>query len=168
MTVPRVPPTRHKKALTLAALRSALANAEDLCRREGTKLTPARRRVLEILAEEGRPLGAYDMIEKIAVATGKHPAPISIYRALDFLLENGLVHRLASRNAFLACAHGHKHEEPVVFLICEACGLVTEATSKPLHREIAALGSESGFVPHSQILEITGVCRSCGEKAAPA
>ncbi len=79
-----------------------------LCRREGTKLTPGRRRVLEILAEEGRPLGAYDLIEKIATTTGKHPAPISIYRALDFLLENGLVHRLASRNAFLACAHGHR------------------------------------------------------------
>ena len=130
----------------------------------GGKATPARRRVLEILAEEGRPLGAYDIIEKIAVATGKHPAPISIYRALDFLLENGLVHRLASRNAFLACAHGHKHEEPVVFLICEACASVTEATSKALHREIAVLGTQSGFAPHSQVLEITGLCRFCGAK----
>lgn len=166
MTAQRVPPARPKKAQAVAAFRSTMANAEDLCRREGAKLTPARRRVLEILAEEGRPLGAYDMIEKIAVATGKHPAPISIYRALDFLLENGLVHRLASRNAFLACAHGHKHEEPVVFLICEACGTVTEATSKALHREIAALGAESGFVPHSQVLEITGLCRSCGGQAA--
>ncbi|MDR3471889.1 MAG: transcriptional repressor [Devosia sp.] len=119
---------------------------------------------MEILAEEGRPLGAYDIIEKIAVATGKHPAPISIYRALDFLLENGLVHRLASRNAFLACAHGHKHEEPVVFLICEACASVTEATSKALHREIAVLGTQSGFAPHSQVLEITGLCRFCGAK----
>jgi Fur family transcriptional regulator, zinc uptake regulator len=165
MTAQHVPPTRPKKA-PAAAFRNAMANAEDLCRREGAKLTPARRRVLEILTEEGRPLGAYDMIEKIALATGKHPAPISIYRALDFLLENGLVHRLASRNAFLACAHGHGHEEPVVFLICEACGAVTEATSKTLHREIAALGAGSGFVPHSQILEITGLCRSCGEPAA--
>lgn len=168
MTASRVPPSRPKKALTVAALRSALANAEDLCRREGTKLTPGRRRVLEILTEEGRPLGAYDMIEKIAAATGKHPAPISVYRALDFLLESGLVHRLASRNAFLACPHGHRHEEPVVFLICETCGSVSEATSKPLHREIAALGIESGFAPHNQILEITGLCRSCGDKGAQA
>ena len=125
-----------------------------------------RRRVLEVLHEDGRPLGAYDMIEKIAVETGKRPAPVSVYRALDFLLENGLVHRLASRNAFLACAHGHKHEEPVVFLICEACGTVTEATSKALHREIALLGAESGIAPHSQVLEITGLCRSCGAQEA--
>ncbi|REF86453.1 Fur family zinc uptake transcriptional regulator [Methylovirgula ligni] len=166
MTAQRVPQPRQKKSQAIAAFRSTMANAEDLCRREGAKLTPARRRVLEILAEEGRPLGAYDMIEKIAVATGKHPAPVSIYRALDFLLENGLVHRLASRNAFLACAHGHKHEEPVVFLICEACGTVTEATSRALHREIALLGAESGFAPHSQVLEITGLCRSCGAQKA--
>lgn len=168
MTASRVPPSRPKKALTAAALRNTLANAEDLCRREGTKLTPGRRRVLEILTEEGRPLGAYDMIERIAATTGKHPAPISVYRALDFLLESGLVHRLASRNAFLACAHGHRHEEPVVFLICETCGSVTEATSKPLHREIAALGTESGFAPHNQVLEITGLCQFCGDKEALA
>ncbi|MEJ0051378.1 MAG: transcriptional repressor [Methylovirgula sp.] len=168
MTASRVPRPRPKKALTVAALRSALNNAEDLCRREGTKLTPGRRRVLEILAEEGRPLGAYDLIEKIATTTGKHPAPISIYRALDFLLENGLVHRLASRNAFLACAHGHRHEEPVVFLICETCGSVTEATSKALHREIAALGAESGFTPHSQVLELTGLCGACEGKGSTA
>jgi Fur family transcriptional regulator, zinc uptake regulator len=168
MTASRVPRPRPKKALTVAALRSALSNAEDLCRREGTKLTPGRRRVLEILAEEGRPLGAYDLIEKIANTTGKHPAPISIYRALDFLLENGLVHRLASRNAFLACAHGHRHEEPVVFLICETCGSVTEATSKSLHREIAALGAESGFTPHSQVLELTGLCGACEGKGSTA
>jgi Fur family zinc uptake transcriptional regulator len=162
MIASRVPTSRPKKAITAAALRSTLAHAEELCRREGTKLTPGRRRVLEILAEEGRPLGAYDLIERIAAATGKHPAPISVYRALDFLLENGLVHRLASRNAFLACAHGHTHEEPVVFLICETCGGVTEVTSKPLHREIAALGADSGFAPQSQVLEITGFCCTCG------
>jgi Fur family transcriptional regulator, zinc uptake regulator len=168
MTATRGPSSRPKKPLTAAALRSTLAHAEDLCRREGAKLTPGRRRVLEILAEEGGPLGAYDLIEKIAAATGKHPAPISVYRALDFLLENGLVHRLASRNAFLACGHGHKHEEPVVFLICETCGAVTEATSKALHREIAGLGLESGFAPQSQVLEITGLCRACGLKTAAA
>jgi Fur family zinc uptake transcriptional regulator len=108
------------------------------------------------------------LIEKIATTTGKHPAPISIYRALDFLLENGLVHRLASRNAFLACAHGHRHEEPVVFLICETCGSVTEATSKALHHEIAALGAQSGFTPHSQVLELTGLCRACEGKGSTA
>jgi Fur family transcriptional regulator, zinc uptake regulator len=161
MTLSRTPQTRPKRAKDIA--KSALATAEDRCRREGAKLTPSRRRILEILADEGRPLGAYDMIEKVAAATGKHPAPISIYRALDFLLENGLVHRLASRNAYLACAHGHKHEEPVVFLICENCGTVTEATPKAIHRDLAALAAEEGFKPRAQVMEITGLCRVCSE-----
>jgi len=86
--------------------KGTLAAALALCRRDKISLTPGRRRILEILASEGRPLGAYEMIDRVAEATGKRPAPISIYRALDFLLENGLIHRLASRNAFLACGHG--------------------------------------------------------------
>ena len=151
-----------------AAAKSALATAEDRCRREGAKLTPARRQILEILTEEGRPLGAYDMIERVAAATGKHPAPISIYRALDFLLENGLVHRLASRNAYLACAHGHEHQDPVVFLICDKCGAVIEATPKAVNRDLAALAAEAEFKPRAQVMEIAGTCRECaGSRAHP-
>jgi Fe2+ or Zn2+ uptake regulation protein len=98
--------------------KGALATALALCRRNKISLTPGRRRILEILACEGRPLGAYEMIDRVAQVTGKRPAPISIYRALDFLLENSLIHRLASRNAYLACGHGHAAQEPIVFLIC--------------------------------------------------
>jgi Fur family zinc uptake transcriptional regulator len=159
MTLSRRPQTRPKPAR--AAAKGALASAEDRCRREGAKLTPARRQILEILAEEGRPLGAYDMIERVALATGKHPAPISIYRALDFLLDNGLVHRLASRNAYLACAHGHEHQDPVVFLICDKCGSVIEATPKAINRDLAALAAEAGFKARAQVMEIAGLCRDC-------
>jgi len=155
-----MPQTKRAKVASLHT-KGALATAEDICHREGTKLTPSRRRILEILADEGRPLGAYDMIEKVAATTGKHPAPISIYRALDFLLENGLVHRLASRNAYLACAQGHKHQDPVVFLICDSCGAVTEATSKAVHRDLAALAAETAFKPRAQVMEIAGLCREC-------
>ena len=144
-------------------VKGALTAAEELCREHGVKLTPSRRLVLEILAREGRPLGAYDMIEKVADATGKRPAPVSIYRALDFLLENGLVHRLASRNAFLACGHGHRVQDLVVFLICESCGTVVEATSEALRKDLAALAASTRFVPHSQVMEIAGRCRVCGE-----
>ncbi|HLH12003.1 MAG TPA: transcriptional repressor [Methylovirgula sp.] len=157
MTLSRMQQMRTKQT------KGTLAAAEDRCRREGAKLTPARRQILEILMEEGRPLGAYDLIERVAAATGKHPAPISIYRALDFLLENGLVHRLASRNAYLACAHGHEEKDPVVFLICEKCGAVTEATPKALGRDLASLAAEEGFKPRAQIMEIAGLCRACSE-----
>ncbi|MGO9134046.1 MAG: Fur family transcriptional regulator [Methylovirgula sp.] len=145
------------------SVKGALAAAEELCRDHGVKLTPSRRLILEILAREGRPLGAYDMIEKVAEATGKRPAPVSIYRALDFLLENSLVHRLASRNAYLACGHGHQLQDLVVFLICETCGSVVEVTSDALRKDLATLTATSRFVPHTQVMEIAGRCKSCGE-----
>lgn len=143
---------------------SALAAALALCRREGIALTPGRRRILEILASEGRPLGAYEMIDRVAEATGKRPAPISIYRALDFLLENSLIHRLASRNAYLACGHGHAAEEPIVFLICEACGDVVEVTSADLRDSLADLARQVEFSPRTAVMELAGMCRACAKE----
>jgi Fur family zinc uptake transcriptional regulator len=139
----------------------ALASALSLCRQEGIALTPGRRRILEILAREGRPLGAYEMIERVAEVTGKHPAPISIYRALDFLLENSLIHRLASRNAYLACGHGHPRAIPIVFLICEICGDVVEATSDSMRAALGDLADDAQFSPHATVMEVTGLCRVC-------
>jgi Fur family zinc uptake transcriptional regulator len=156
-------PHKDRKIKDTGATKHALQAAEEVCHAHGVRLTPARRLILEILAREGRPLGAYDMIEKVAEATGKRPAPVSIYRALDFLLENGLIHRLASRNAFLACGHGHHEQDLVVFLICENCGSVVEATSDALRRDLAALTTASHFVPHTQVMEIAGRCKACGE-----
>ncbi|WOJ90197.1 transcriptional repressor [Methylocapsa polymorpha] len=139
----------------------AFAAALAACRQEGIALTPSRRRILEILACEGRPLGAYDMIDRVAQATGKRPAPISIYRALDFLLENSLVHRLASCNAYLACGHGHAAQEPIVFLICEVCGEVVEATSESMRGALADLAAQAKFQPRAQVMEVAGRCRTC-------
>jgi Fur family zinc uptake transcriptional regulator len=125
------------------------------------KLTPARQLVLDKLCAAGRPVGAYEMIDILAQATGKRPAPVSVYRALDFLLENGLVHRLASRNAYMACAHQHGRSAPVAFLICETCGRVTEATSPEVDAGLGRLAQESGFVAQAQVVELTGRCKAC-------
>jgi Fur family zinc uptake transcriptional regulator len=124
-------------------------------------LTPARRRALEILTQANRPVGAYEMIDLMAGADGKRPAPVSVYRALDFLLDHGLAHRLESRNAFVICGHAHGAEEPVVFLICEGCGEVKEATSASLARELAALAGEAGFKARTRVVEIVGRCARC-------
>jgi Fur family zinc uptake transcriptional regulator len=124
-------------------------------------LTPSRRRALEILTGAHRPVGAYEMIDLMADAKGKRPAPISVYRALGYLLDNGLAHRLASKNAFVACGHDHGAEEPVIFLICEQCGEVKEATSKGLAKELAALAGDSGFAPRTRVVEIAGRCARC-------
>jgi Fur family transcriptional regulator, zinc uptake regulator len=157
-----------EKAAAAKAVTGTLSHAEDLCRKGGVKLTASRRRILEILAAEGRPLGAYDLIEKVAQTADKRPAPISIYRALDFLLENGLIHRLASRNAYLACGHGHGAQEPVIFLICDNCGAVTEATSDTLLQHIHQLVDEAKFIPRVQVMEIAGLCSKCSLRADTA
>ena len=128
-------------------------------------LTPARRQALDILTRANRPVGAYEMIDMMRDAKGKRPAPISVYRALGYLLDNGLAHRLASQNAFIICGHAHGAEEPVVFLICEQCGEVKEATSPGLARELAALAGAAGFAPRSRVVEIAGRCERCAAEA---
>jgi Fur family zinc uptake transcriptional regulator len=161
MTVRRPPSATHDRGHPAQAEETPLRAALTLCRDEGIVLTPGRRRILEILAREGRPLGAYDLIDRVAALTGKRPAPISIYRALDFLLENSLAHRLASRNAYFACGHGHARETPIAFLICESCGSVVEAESGALRGSLKALASEAQFSPRAQVMEVTGLCKAC-------
>lgn len=158
---PKTLPEPRAKAREDHAGKGAIEAAIARCRRNRISLTPGRRRILEILAHEGRPLGAYEMIDKVAEATGKRPAPISIYRALDFLLENSLIHRLASRNTYLACGHRHNAREPIVFLICETCGSVVEATSAAMRDALSELVSRADFSPRAQVMEVAGRCRAC-------
>lgn len=138
-----------------------LARAEETCRQRGLRLTPQRRAVLAVLAEAKRPLGAYDIIEELRPGGGRGPAPIVIYRALDFLRENGFIHRLESLNAFIACPHRHGSGEKVVFLICEACQHVEEAVAAPLSEALTRLAQGHGFAARRQVIELAGTCRHC-------
>jgi len=142
----------------------ALAHAEALCAARGQRLTPLRRQVLETLAASHRTLGAYDIIERMA-GQGTRPAPITVYRALDFLLEHGLVHRIESRNAFLACIgdHGDVAAASTVFLICERCGAVGEASSAAVAKTLQAAARAAGFTPRARVIEVTGICAHCGK-----
>ena len=142
----------------------ALAHAEAVCVKRGERLTPMRRKVLEALSHSHKPLGAYEIIEQVAVQ-GPRPAPITIYRALEFLTAQGLVHRIESRNAFLACISNHADGAPVVFLICEHCGAVGEAASGAVADSVNAAAKSAGFTPKSPVIEISGVCRHCREEA---
>jgi Fur family zinc uptake transcriptional regulator len=92
---------------------------------------------------------------------GTRPAPITIYRALDFLRDNGLVHRIESRNAFVACVSQHDHGEMVVFLICEHCGAVGEAPSAAVADQLKSAARAAGFTPKAPVIEISGVCAHC-------
>ena len=134
-------------------------HAEELCATRGQRLTPMRRQVLEALLASHKPLGAYEIIERLA-HRGRL-APITVYRALDFLRDNGLVHRIESRNAYLACAHDHDAAAMVAFLICDACGSVGEIPAAPVAQSLNAAARATGFAPKLSVVEITGTCAHC-------
>lgn len=138
----------------------AIAHAEAICGARKERLTPIRRRVLEALLASHHPLGAYELIDRLA-QRGERPAPITIYRALDFLREQGLAHRIESRNSFIACVHNHDSSDPVVFLICEKCGAVGEAASAAVADTIRSASRAAGFVPRTPVIEISGICAHC-------
>jgi Fur family transcriptional regulator, zinc uptake regulator len=141
----------------------ALARAEAVCAERGVRLTPMRRQVLESLAASHQPLGAYEIIDRLAEKNGRL-APITVYRALDFLRENGLVHRIESRNAFVACGHNHSGDDLVVFLICERCGAVGEGPGGAVAEALKAASRAAGFAPKSPLIEIVGICAHCRER----
>lgn len=141
-----------------------MAEAQALCAARGARLTPIRRQVLETLVSGHKPIGAYEIMDRLA-EHGPRPAPITVYRALEFLLEQGLVHRLASRNAFLACIHNHVASESVVFLICEKCGEVGEAASTTVRDALNAAATAAGFKPNLPVIEVSGLCAHCRDKA---
>jgi len=143
---------------------AAIEHAEAQCAARAQRLTPMRRQVLETLLASHRPLGAYEIIERLAdknLADKTRPAPITIYRALDFLRDNGFVHRIESHNAFVACVHNHGSDDLVVFLICERCGAVGEAPGAGAAESLKASARAAGFSPKSPLVEIAGICSHC-------
>jgi Fur family transcriptional regulator, zinc uptake regulator len=136
--------------------------AHDPQRADGAvSLTPSRQRVLDELCRAGSPLSAYELIDRVAAGFEKRPAPISIYRALDFLVDHGLVHRLASRNAFLACTRRHGDAEAVIFLICGECGQVTEASSEEVNERLMSVAARANFETRIAVIELAGKCHAC-------
>ena len=139
----------------------ALDHAERVCKLRAQKFTPIRRQVLQALLSSHRPLGAYEVIDELAKSMPR-PAPITVYRALDFLRQNGLVHRIESRNAFVACVRNHQ-DGLVAFLICERCDAVGEAPAGAVGQTLAAAARSAGFTPNMSVIEITGTCAHCAK-----
>lgn len=133
--------------------------AERICERRGSRLTAQRRDVLDCVAQSHQAAGAYEIIERMA-ASGPRPAPITVYRALDFLLAHGLVHKIESRNAFIACSHAHE-DEPAALLICEACGIVAELDSADTFAGLAKQAAAQGFKAERTVIEMSGRCSHC-------
>ncbi len=139
--------------------REGMARAEELARQRGLRMTPVRRRTLEILLEDHRALGAYEVLERLAQdGFGRQP-PVA-YRALEFLVDNGLAHRIQRLNAFTACSHpGEDHQ--AVFLICRLCNSVAEAPSAAPRRALERTAGTVGFSVERASIEAVGLCPQC-------
>ena len=138
---------------------SALEQAEALCRDHGARLTPLRRRVLEIIWESHAPLGAYDVLQRMN-GEGERNAPPTVYRALDFLLKHGLIHRIESQKAFVGCAMS-ADDHNALFFICRDCGNVAETHSEAISEAIEASATRAGFLVETPVMEISGRCQEC-------
>lgn len=143
-----------------------LTHAEHICHKRGVRLTEQRRKVLAILADSHVPASAYDILDKIN-RQGNKLAPVSIYRALDFLTGQGLIHRIESRNGYVACNHPHRegegscHEDVTVFLLCDQCGRAGEFHSEALQGLLDKIATTEKFRAHAPVLEISGLCAHC-------
>lgn len=143
--------------------RQLLSEASQLCATRKLRLTPRRRQVLEIMLASHQPMGAYDILAELnRTGNAERIAPPIVYRALEFLMAEGLIHRIESKNAFISCIHPG-HESTAQFLICRDCDQVAEVETS--EQSLLAEADSLGFTVDHSIVEITGVCARCQKHA---
>lgn len=147
-----------------ACINDTLRAAQDHCTNAGLQLTPVRRRVLEILLQEHRALGAYDILDVLG-REGLGAQPPVAYRALDFLVRAGFAHKIEQLNAYIACAHPGVRHAPA-FLICRACNAVAEADAELAKGRLGDAANAAGFCIEHTVVEASGLCPNCQD--APA
>ncbi len=142
-----------------ACIRQALRNAESVCAEHHARLTPLRRRVLELIWHSHQPVLAYELLDRLRSERAR-AAPPTVYRALDFLMAQGLVHRIESLNAFIGCSMpGHEHSGQ--FLICDRCRTVAELDDRDIGALISRRARDSGYEVARQTVEVIGRCKAC-------
>lgn len=140
-------------------IEDCIAEVDAQCRREGLQFTPVRRRVLEILLQEHRALGAYEILDYLR-EEGKGSQPPVAYRALDFLVKNGFAHKIERLNAFIACTHPADKHSPI-FMICNRCKTVAEAHTDPVKGQLGDAARDLGFTIERTVVEAEGICPKC-------
>ena len=136
-----------------------LEAASDACSRSNVQLTELRRTVLGLVLQAERPLTAYQLLDRLK-ETRRGAVPPTIYRALDFLIDNKLIHKVERLNAFMPCEAGH-HDHAVQFLICTECGQVAELEDRSVSQALDQAARAEGFRPSSMIIEVEGLCSAC-------
>ncbi|MBV1829544.1 transcriptional repressor [Komagataeibacter sp. AV436] len=152
-----------------AGIEPLLEQAASLCTARAVRLTDMRRLVLGLVLAAERPLGAYELLEQIRASRGKPVAPPTVYRALDFLMEQGLIHKIERLSAFVGCRHMlesghacHGHVHAAQFLICSACGRVTELDDPHILKALVEVTKARGFTVRQTTIEAEGLCAACG------
>ncbi|WP_263081390.1 transcriptional repressor [Endozoicomonas sp. Mp262] len=147
-------------------IKSALQEARTLCQNRGARLTPLREKVLELVWQNHQPVGAYDILAELARQESRPAQPPTVYRALEFLLEQGLVHRLSSINAYIGCPNPDSHSSKVdqsCFLICENCRITIEMENPVITQALNDCAKEHRFSVSSSTIELTGLCTNCSK-----
>jgi Fur family zinc uptake transcriptional regulator len=142
-----------------ACIAEAVTKAQRICARRGARLTRLRQRVLELVWSSHAPVGAYDLLRQLS-RERDGVAPPTVYRALDFLLAQGLVHRIESRNAFVGCAEPAESHAGQ-FLICRDCGSAAEMHDRRVNQAINRGAAELGFFVEAKTIEVSGICPAC-------
>lgn len=143
-------------------IKTAVTAAEAHCAQKGLRFTPVRRKALEILLQEHRALGAYDMLDRLRDAGFGSQPPVA-YRALEFLVAHGFAHKIEGLNAFVACAHPGANHSPA-FMICRSCDSVAEAQAAPARGALGEAARATGFQIERTMVEAIGLCPSCAGK----
>ena len=138
---------------------AALEAADEICARDGAQLTKTRRRVLELIWAHRKPVGAYQLLDDLSRERGR-VAPPTVYRAIDFLLEHGLIHRIESLNAFVGCSQPRERHSGC-FLICRACGATAEMEDAGLDRALSDAAANVAFQVERRTVEMRGLCPAC-------
>lgn len=151
-----------RRRVSESHVRRRLADAEALCRENGTSFTRLRREVFELLLRRNAPAKAYDL-QADMIASGHRTAPTTVYRALEFLTEQGLVHRINALNAFVVCSGDfrHHHDHAPLMLACSACEKSIEISSPDVGETIRQALAPTGFHFQGNVMEIRGVCETC-------
>ena len=137
-----------------------VALAMSLCSARGVQLTELRRRILELLWESGRPTGAYELIEALRLQSSRPVGPPTVYRALEFLMSQGLVSKIESRNAYVPCAHPERGHD-CLFFICSDCGASAELEDLRVEQLLAEDAAVLGYRVTRRVVEVEGTCASC-------
>lgn len=141
-------------------IKAALASANSLCAEKNARMTTTRESVLRLLWQSHQPLGAYQLQDQLSRLLNKPVAPATIYRAVDFLLGLGLIHRIASLNAYIGCPFPNS-EHSNLFMICSDCGSVAEVAHNTLNGLLQNICDKTNFTLQSQSLELFGQCPQC-------